>query len=71
MEGLRYLINLGQQAEAASRVDTHEQALPEHLQILDDLLIRDVDVAKNAMCNHLRSILHRTLGRWPQNQQGE
>jgi DNA-binding GntR family transcriptional regulator len=64
-DGLQHLINRGHQTATASRSDADEQALPEHLEILDALLKRDEGAPKDAMRNHLMSTLQRTLERWP------
>ena len=61
---LKDLINWAHCIVAKYQPEAQVLALPEHLEILDGLIHRDVAATQAALRNHLRSTMARTLQAW-------
>lgn len=66
MGQLRDLINWAHQIVATLQPKAKVDALPEHLEILDVLIERDVSKTQGALRKHLQNTMHRTLAAWNQ-----
>ena len=61
---LQDLISWAHHIVARYRPNAHIDALPEHLEILDRLIERDVEATQAALRDHLRNTMQRTLEAW-------
>ncbi len=64
MSQLRDLINWAHHIVAKLQPKGKVDALPEHLEILDVLIERDVLKTQGALRKHLQNTMHRTLIAW-------
>lgn len=58
------LIDWGHRIVATYLPNAHETALPEHLQILNNLLRRDVAATQHSLRRHLQITFERTIIAW-------
>lgn len=64
MKRLHDLISWAHHIVARYLPTAHVDALPEHLEILDCLLLRDVSATQSALRSHLIGTMQRTLDAW-------
>lgn len=66
MHGLQDLINWARKTIVAHLPAAYEVTFPEHIEIVEAILARDVDRAVNAMRRHLENSYERTRSYWEQ-----
>lgn len=64
MRNLGDLSILARATLVSRRADAYEQALPEHIQIMEALRARDVDTARSTLRCHLENAFHRAWDTW-------
>jgi DNA-binding GntR family transcriptional regulator len=64
MQNLNDLSILARGTLVARRADAYEQALPEHIEIMEALRNRDMETARSALRHHLNNAFHRANNWW-------